>query len=145
MPSASAISGCASCSGVNAVCTSGELSGTSDLPGELPPFPSQRLLDDATFVFRAAGFEADGERQLLVAFAMQQRRGATTQKRIDLALFRVNAAAAAVLDGRADIGPRRLCARGEGGERLRRQQRGSLMPRQAAEQRPSRGGRPKRI
>ena len=40
--------------------------------------------------------------------SLLERRGATAQEGIDLALLGVNAATAAVLDGRADIGPGRF-------------------------------------
>src|ERR1700720_2851179 len=125
MPSAWAICGCASCSSVKAVCTgnwtsASDLPTASDLPGELTPFPPQRLLDGAPLAVRTPRLEAHGQRQFFVAVAIQKRNGAAAQGRVDLALFRMHAVAASFGDRGVDVRPGRFGARRESGKRLER-------------------------
>src|SRR5689334_6191255 len=116
--------------------------GILDLPVELSPFATQRLLDGAALAVGTPRLEAHGERQFLIAVAIQERNGATAQRRIDLAFFRMYAVAAPFVDRGVDVGPGSLGARREGGKRLRRQQAWRLCARQGAKQCPSSSGRP---
>src|SRR6202044_382063 len=91
------------------------------------------------------GLEADCHRQLLVCPTLLERRGVTAQEQVDLTFLGINAAAAASLHRRTEIGPCRLGLRGKGRIWLCRQQHEALRSRKCAKEGTPRGRRPKRI
>ena len=165
MPSASAISGCASCSSVKDGLHVGELSAKikrrfslrrlrvglaspaeSDLPSQLPPFPSQRLLDgapvaapDAAASKLTASASFSSRSPCSSGVAQQLRNGSISPSSACMPLRRPSAIAA-LTSAQVVLVRGVKAGNGSGGSKA-----GAWAARQSAEQGASGGRRPERI